>query len=345
MPVRDLVGLKFNRLLVLSRAENEKHSGNTRWNCLCDCGNKTVTSGTNLTRGISKSCGCGGKRIVIGSRYGRLVILEKVDKPKEVKRTAYYYKTLCDCGNFHITSSVDLRQGTTQSCGCLRKEKAFKATFKDIAGKKFGKLTAVKVVGSDDGTVWLTKCECGNERTVSKSNLISGAIQSCKDCIVSQLDNLTGKKFGKLTVIDRGESRHKQTTWNCHCDCGAKVNIIASNLKRGLSQSCGCVRSRGEEFISKILLDNNISFTKEYKFDDLKGIGGKKLQFDFAIMQDNKLSHLIEFDGVQHFDKENFFYTDTLLENDRLKDEYCKKNNIRLIRLRSYNNLTIEDLL
>lgn len=53
---KNLTGMKFGRLLVINRAENVGY--NTRWNCICDCGNKTITTSYNLTKGRSKSCGC-----------------------------------------------------------------------------------------------------------------------------------------------------------------------------------------------------------------------------------------------------------------------------------------------
>ena len=55
--VKDITGQKFNRLTVVSRAENSRH-GNAMWNCLCDCGNMTVVLGSNLRNGEVKSCGC-----------------------------------------------------------------------------------------------------------------------------------------------------------------------------------------------------------------------------------------------------------------------------------------------
>ena len=57
MRVVDLVGRKFNFLLVVSRAENSAH-GQTRWNCVCDCGRKVVISSSNLRNKTTKSCGC-----------------------------------------------------------------------------------------------------------------------------------------------------------------------------------------------------------------------------------------------------------------------------------------------
>lgn len=54
---KDMSGLRFGRLTVLSRAENSSR-GNARWNCICDCGNKVVVSGGKLREGKTKSCGC-----------------------------------------------------------------------------------------------------------------------------------------------------------------------------------------------------------------------------------------------------------------------------------------------
>lgn len=57
--LEDLTGKKFGRWLIISRADNSK-SGDTMWNCICQCEAKTkrVVSATNLKRGKSKSCGC-----------------------------------------------------------------------------------------------------------------------------------------------------------------------------------------------------------------------------------------------------------------------------------------------
>ena len=59
--------------------------------------------------------------------------------------------------------------------------------------------------------------------------------------------NLTGKKFGKLTVlsIDEGKlsgaGRHK--FWICHCDCGKVISVSSSHLTSGVTKSCGCLRT------------------------------------------------------------------------------------------------------
>lgn len=59
--LNDLTGKRFNKLLVIGRAENSKN-GTARWICKCDCGNITTVACTKLTSGSTKSCGCWRKR-------------------------------------------------------------------------------------------------------------------------------------------------------------------------------------------------------------------------------------------------------------------------------------------
>lgn len=53
--------------------------------------------------------------------------------------------------------------------------------------------------------------------------------------------DLTGQKFGKLTVTGKANSNGHHTRWNCKCDCGNECTIYATNLTRGNSKSCGCL--------------------------------------------------------------------------------------------------------
>lgn len=62
MRITDLVGMKFGRLVVLSRAEYGVSESNgkrySRWNCVCDCGNFVTVRQHSLIQGNTKSCGC-----------------------------------------------------------------------------------------------------------------------------------------------------------------------------------------------------------------------------------------------------------------------------------------------
>ena len=62
MTCKDLVGVRFGRLIVVSRAESVKR--NSRWLCRCDCGNEIVVYGCHLRSGATKSCGCLNNELV-----------------------------------------------------------------------------------------------------------------------------------------------------------------------------------------------------------------------------------------------------------------------------------------
>lgn len=60
---------------------------------------------------------------------------------------------------------------------------------------------------------------------------------------MSALNDLTGQKFGRLTVIERGEnSGSGATRWVCECECGARPVAFSKNLKNGHTKSCGCAQ-------------------------------------------------------------------------------------------------------
>lgn len=58
------------------------------------------------------------------------------------------------------------------------------------------------------------------------------------------MEDLTGKKFGNLLVIERaGSDRNKNALWKCKCDCGNEKIVVANRLRSGETRSCGCLRS------------------------------------------------------------------------------------------------------
>jgi hypothetical protein len=92
----------------------------------------------------------------------------------------------------------------------------------------------------------------------------------------------------------------------------------------------------GKLRISKILKKQNIVFSREKTFSDLKGVGNRCLRFDFCCIIDDKIL-LIEHDGEQHFKSVKYYGGDVSFERcqkyDKMKNDYCKKNNIKLLRI------------
>ncbi len=230
--------------------------------------------------------------------------------------------------------------------------------FIDLTGKKFGKLTAIERINKKGKEwVWKCKCDCGNECEVIGASLRSGRTKSC-GCLKQESDrkpkgnviDLTGQKFSHLTVIERcGSDNRGEAKWLCECDCPAhnKIIVLSSNLRTGHTRSCGCERmSVGEQTISKLLLNNNISYITEYK--PFKFASGGYAAFDFYVNN----QYLIEYDGETHYQYNLHGWHDLeqlekQQERDIIKNQWCKDNNIPLIRIPYWHlkNLRLEDLL
>lgn len=105
-----------------------------------------------------------------------------------------------------------------------------------------------------------------------------------------------------------------------------------------------CNDSKGEKYIRLFLLKNNISFISQYKYDDCRNIN--KLPFDFYLPDYNVL---IEYDGEQHFKSIEKFggieYYIKVINNDKIKNEYCLNNDIRLLRISYYEYKKIDNIL
>ena len=97
--------------------------------------------------------------------------------------------------------------------------------------------------------------------------------------------------------------------------------------------SCGCMcKSKGEMYVEEILHKLNIEFERQKRFDDCKS--KRTLPFDFYIP---KFNVCIEQDGEQHFKSiEHWGGEERFLErqlNDQIKNDFCKDNNIKLVRI------------
>jgi hypothetical protein len=59
--------------------------------------------------------------------------------------------------------------------------------------------------------------------------------------MMGPLEDLTGRTFGRLTVLERSGSRHKHAVWRCRCACGSMVDAVSNHLLSGKKKSCGCL--------------------------------------------------------------------------------------------------------
>ena len=294
---------------------------------------------------------------LIGQKFGRWTVVERASKPEGSHSTSAFWLCRCECGNQKIVSGNVLRQGKSQSCGCYNID-SHKEKYIDLTGRQFGDWTVLCKAEKPDnikskGAYWLCKCICGKEKIVMGHSLLQGSSTSCGACRLDIVDDLTGQIFDRLTVIERDFSKPSNNNgafWKCKCTCGNEIVVSGKNLKHQLSHSCGCIISYGENIIKQILQKNHINFQSQYSFNDLIGLKGGLLRFDFAIFNnDNQIERLVEFQGEQHYIIEGYTssWFDTPFKHDAIKREYCKKHEYTLVYIPYWkrSSITLEDIM
>lgn len=202
--------------------------------------------------------------------------------------------------------------------------------------------------------LWKCKCSCGNETLATSTELKSGHKKSC-GCLQKQiasklgqnnLIDITGQKFGKLLVLKKITSKKisngsTQIFWLCKCDCGNNYIARGNALKTGNTQSCGCIKSLGEQKIASILNEYGIPFEREKTFN------GSLYRYDFFVNS----QYIIEYDGKQHFEDfswgHEYYSKERSQKRDLEKNQFCYNLNIPIIRIpyTHFSHLIIDDLL
>lgn len=119
----------------------------------------------------------------------------------------------------------------------------------DLTGQKFGMLTAIERDYSSDrnDAMWICKCDCGNKKSVSSSDLRHSKVKSCgcssfQLVSESKLKDISGKRYGRLVAIGRVRlNENHLSVWLCKCDCGNYCEVPLSGLTGGKTRSCGCL--------------------------------------------------------------------------------------------------------
>ena len=110
----------------------------------------------------------------------------------------------------------------------------------DLTNKRFGKLKVISKTKKNNRVAWICQCDCGNETIVITNSLTSGNTKSC-GCGLN-CPNEIGKRYGKLTVIEKAQSKNNKSQWKCQCDCGKIIVVSGDCLHRGQVRSCGCLK-------------------------------------------------------------------------------------------------------
>ena len=198
------------------------------------------------------------------------------------------------------------------------------------------------------------KCSCGRKFYSTTYRIRASKFKKCKKCsnillgITQRKDKLQYKKEFYLKNKDKFEllSDYVKVELKIKIKCKKCGNETFANPRDLLKDyNCKlCSPSKGEGSVIKFLLSNKINFKKEHTFEDCKDRA--RLRFDFYLEEYNVC---IEYDGFQHYTPHKTFggvreYI-SRRKRDMIKNRYCRKNNIKLIRIPFWDYKNIKNIL
>lgn len=284
-----------------------------------------------------------------------------LDEYQNVKQQIRY---ICNNhkGIIQTTTASNLFNKT--ACPLCTKENKGKEMFERVRNKCIQKnYTFIEIYYNDKNIPYL-KYICNKhsdkERIIAVRDLNHGS--SCYECGLDKLRKAFkfSYSFIKSEFEKEGYKLISKTYKNAHQElqyvCDKHPNIVQTTTYDYFKQGARCKycvgASSGELKLQNYLEKNNIPFIKQKSFKDCKIINA--LCFDFAIIDnytDRNILGLIEVDGAQHFEPvdfagkgkewatERFEFTQ---KSDNIKNEYCVKNNLELLRINYSNSEILE---
>ena len=323
----------------------------------CECGNDNwMVAPSNVLRGVTcRKCFVVRNSITHEDYVNRIGLINPKIKVLDKYTNSYTpIKHQCECGNddWYPRPHGVLNGNLCRVCSYLKQRKTHDTYVYQV------KLinSNIEILGEyiDYDTHIQHKCECGNDQWYpTPMTVLNGSV--CKKCTVnrrtkSNEDYIEEVKYINKNIEVIGDYVNINIPIQHKCECGNTdwYPFPKSVLKGGKCRLC--CESKGSKRVREWLINNNIIFDVEYdKFNNLIGIGGRPLRFDFVIFEDTtkqKINLLIEYDGEFHFKKiyedDNF---EILKHHDELKNGYCISNNIDLLRIPYWEFDNIESIL
>lgn len=212
-------------------------------------------------------------------------------------------------------------------------------SYDEIYGIEKSKIIKEKISKSTSGDKNPFYGKKHTKESIERMSIIQkNIVRRGKDC------NFFGKNYNKLMTneqfIQKCMLKHgnlydysstKYKSYNDFVDIICKKHGVFKQKPSIHLSGCGCQKcnnSIGEILIEDFLIKNNIKYTKQYSFDNC--FYKRKLLFDFYL---NDLNICIEYDGEFHYKDFGFNDLNGQKMKDSIKDIFCIKNNIKLLRI------------
>ncbi len=196
-------------------------------------------------------------KIAAGEQIGRWTVL---DDQIETDKGARKWLCRCDCGTERYVLERSLKYGGSESCGCLRRERAEAMNVPDLTGQQFGDLTVLRRVESTKhgAAQWLCKCDCGEDYIVQGTLLLTGKRTRYPSNAHQKnyaYTDITNQRFGRLVAWypSRRYDKSGSVVWHCGCDCGKEVDVPYNTLVYSNQKSCGCQKKEHDQKLQTFL--------------------------------------------------------------------------------------------
>jgi len=173
--------------------------------------------------------------------------------------------------------------------------------------------------------------------------------EGCKICKIDKDINNNRNKFIQKSnlvhsnkyIYDNINYKNNKSYINIICKIHGQFKQRPDNHLNNVNGCPKCSLSKNERIIESFLIKNNINYKTQYSFENCKL--KLKLRFDFYLPDINTC---IEFNGIQHYKPVEYFGGIKTLEynlkKDLIKENYCNKNNIKLILIKYFENVELK---
>lgn len=341
-------------------------NNNTKMLFRCECGREFEMVYRNFKYKNIQSC-----EVCNGHKYDYRYVKEYIEKNSDCRLLSTEYKgidnkikLLCSCGNeFEVSFSHFVRSGGRQcnKCGHENGAKIRRKTLKEFTQEVYNLVGDEYIVLDNyintNTPILFKHNKCNHEFYMRPADFLTG--QRCPKCRwIGQKEKMTKthetfisemkeKYNDEYTILGQYQTARIKIKTR-HNTCGHVWDVVPDSLLRGYG--CPrCASSKGEKSIGGYLESNNIEFISEYKFEECKV--KRPLPFDFYLPGYNLL---IEYDGEQHFEPKTFggisddkakLNFKRTKKHDKIKNTYCIKNNIKLVRIPYWDFDNIDQIL